>query len=109
MRRLTHQQYTRLSMIEDVLEDLGLTTKISLYVDTWSSAPDRYSRVALIHEEALLGSVDGVWYSQTIAALMLAEDGGIIGDEGGIFRLDDHHEITLAELTEWLGGYATED
>lgn len=107
MKRLTHHQYTRISMIGDVLESLALTETISLYVDTWRSDPDTYARVALIEEQALLGSVDGEWYSKTILGLMLAEDGAIIGDEGGVLRLNDHDEITLGELAEYLTGYTT--
>lgn len=110
MKRLTHQQYTRISMVEDVLEDLDLTRKISLYVDTWRPGTETWSRVTLVQEEALLGSIDGEWYEKTILGLMLAEDGAILGDENGVLAGNNDDEVTLDELSEYLAGYQnTED
>lgn len=110
MKRLTHQQYTRIGMIEDVLADLDLTGRFSLFVDTWRSTPETYTRLVVSEDEALLGSIDGEWYAKEILALHLAEDGTIIDDDGGVLAVDDHHRITPDELSEYLAGYQnTED
>lgn len=108
MRRLTHHQYTTISMIEDVLEGHDLTRKISLYVDTWRPGSETWSRVALVQEQALLGSIDAEWYEKTILGLMLEVDGSIVGDEGAVLRLDDGR-ITMTELSEYLAGYADQE
>lgn len=110
MRRLTHHQYTRISMLEDVLAEFeDHRDRPGLYVDTWKpTISGEGVRVSVIAEEAVVAGPGAEVFAEFVLNLEIASDGQLI-DEDGVLPAEYEYP-TMTQVRDFLAAhFTTED
>jgi hypothetical protein len=101
MIRLTHHQYTRISMLEDVLAEFADHRDApGLYVDTWRPRnSDNSIRVSFIAEEAVIAGPGAELFAEFVLNLEVTPSGELL-DEDGMLDLKD--KTALDQVRDFL-------
>lgn len=111
MRRLTHQQYTRISMLEsELVPHVNHDDHPGLYVDTWKppvNGDESAVRVSIIAEEAVIAGPGAEHFAEFVLNLDICSDGTLI-DEDGAMDLGTLNP-TITDIRGFLADRFSED